>query len=128
MCGIVGAISKEITEVEVRRALDLMKHRGPDQSGVVRISHGWLGHARLSILDLSEAGRQPMANEDDTLWLTFNGELYNFEDMRAELISAHLFRSRTDSEVILHGYEQWGIEGLLERARGMFSFALWDQR
>jgi len=87
-----------------------------------------LQHQRLSIIDLSAAGHQPMCNEDETVWITFNGEIYNFQELRAELIAAgHQFRSNSDTEVIIHGYEQWGHD-VVCRLRGMFSFALWDQR
>ena len=85
-----------------------------------------LGHTRLSIIDLSDAGKQPMCNEDGTVWISYNGEVYNFPELRHELeAKGHRFRSGTDTEVILHGYEEWG-EGCVERLRGMFSFAICD--
>lgn len=106
---------------------DAMVMRGPDGCG---LSHGpgfALGHRRLSIIDLSDAGQQPMANEDGTVQLIFNGEIYNFADLRPELEAAgHRFHSRTDSEVLVHGYEEWGFAGLLRRIRGMFAFAIVD--
>src|SRR6185503_19174390 len=84
-----------------------------------------LGFRRLAIIDLSPTGHQPMANEDSTLWIVFNGEIYNYPVLRKELVLAgHEFRSTSDTEVILHGYEEWG-EGVLGRLRGMFAFALW---
>jgi asparagine synthase (glutamine-hydrolysing) len=87
-----------------------------------------LAHRRLSIVDLSESGRQPMCNEDGSIWITYNGEVYNFQEIREELQAAgHLFRSQTDTEVILHAYEQWGMS-CLERFIGMFAFALWDAK
>jgi asparagine synthase (glutamine-hydrolysing) len=106
-----------------------MVPRGPDGAGV---SHGpgvALGHRRLAVIDLSEAGRQPMANEDGTVEIVFNGEIYNFLELRPQLEAAgHRFHSRTDSEVLIHGYEEWGLEGLLRRIRGMYAFALYDAR
>jgi asparagine synthase (glutamine-hydrolysing) len=87
-----------------------------------------LQHRRLSIIDLSSAGHQPMCNEDESIWITFNGEIYNFQELRAQLIAAgHIFRSHTDTEVIIHGYEEWGNE-VVKKLRGMFAFALWDHR
>jgi len=89
---------------------------------------GELTARRLSIIDLSSAGHQPMCNEDESLWITFNGEIYNFSELRSQLVAAgHKFRSQTDTEVILHGYEQWGDE-VVRKLRGMFAFSLWDQR
>lgn len=111
--------------------LGLLRHRGPDDTGR-HWSQGsgasmFLGHTRLSILDLSAAAAQPMSNENGRIWLAFNGEIYNFQSLRAELEArGHQFRSKSDSEVILHAYEQFGDEFLL-RLDGMFAFALWDQ-
>lgn len=116
----------EAREDDLVPALDLLVHRGPDGGGLWTDGRCALGHRRLSILDLSDRGCQPMPNEEGTLWLTFNGEIYNFRELRSELQAAgHRFRSQTDSEVILHGFEQWG-RGCLARLRGMFAFALWD--
>ena len=85
-------------------------------------------HTRLKIIDLSPAGAQPMANEDDTVWVTFNGEIYNFAELRRQLESeGHRFRSHADTEVIVHGYEEWG-DGVVERLDGMFAFGVWDVR
>ena len=107
-----------------------MAHRGPDDHGTF-VSEQYqvgLGHRRLSILDLSSAGRQPMSNEDNTIWITFNGEIYNFLELRAELRSkGHDFRSNTDTEVIIHLYEELGIS-CLEKLNGMFAFGIWDER
>lgn len=109
--------------------LAVQRHRGPDGQGVHADRHVVLGHCRLAILDLSDAGRQPMSNQAGTVWVTYNGEIYNFRELRAELAQAgYEFRSKTDTEVLIHGYEAWGIEQLLTRLRGMFAFALYDQR
>src|SRR5690349_10534923 len=131
MCGIFGQIGS--SPADERCGLEL-HHRGPDDGGMkyFALSEGsvWvsLQHRRLSIIDLSSAGHQPMCNEDESVWITFNGEIYNFQELRQELIAeGHTFRSGTDTEVIVHGYEQWGKE-LMTRLRGMFSFAIWDKR
>ena len=134
MCGIAGLLkihepSTPDDSAAVERMTYAQSHRGPDGSGLYRDSHVVLGHRRLSIIDLSDAGKQPMANEDGTIWVTYNGELYNFADLRADLYArGYHFRSRTDTEVLLHGYDAWGEEGLLARLRGMFAFALYDAR
>jgi asparagine synthase (glutamine-hydrolysing) len=132
MCGISGyysftaAISSEHAAA-TRRVTSLLAHRGPDDCGFFQDSSVILGHRRLSILDLSADGHQPMCNEDSTVWIAFNGEIYNFLDLRNTLAEAgHRFRSRSDTEVLIHGYEEWGIEKLLEKLRGMFAFALYD--
>lgn len=128
MCGICGQIGGALNEKALQSAMHLMADRGPNQEGMRFSAPAMLGHRRLSIIDLSDAGRQPMSNEDGSVWLVFNGEIYNFPDLRSELGAHHLFRSRTDSEVLIHGYEEWGMAGLLQRIRGMFAFALWDER
>ena len=130
MCGIAGAV----TDRERKETFDLVEqmttalaHRGPDAVGMWQDDLCTLGHRRLAIIDLSEAGRQPLSNEDGTIWITFNGEIYNFQELRKELESCgHVFRTRTDTETIVHAYEQWGVDSL-KRLRGMFAFALWDQ-
>ena len=134
MCGIYGYVTSEgAVDKEILRAMgDCLKHRGPDDSGeVVRNIGGFsvgLGHKRLSIIDLSIGGRQPIANEDETIWITFNGEIYNFTELRDELKKkGHRFKSRTDTEVIVHLYEELGT-ACLNRLNGMFAFALWDER
>jgi len=105
-----------------------LQHRGPDAWGSHHFGDTALFHCRLSIIDLSDAGRQPMINEDETLWLVFNGEIYNHQTLREVLEKqGHRFRSHSDAEVLLHGYETWG-EDLLPRLRGMFAFALYDRR
>jgi asparagine synthase (glutamine-hydrolysing) len=134
MCGICGKLDFTGSRVEeglLRRMSDLLAHRGPDDSGVylrheAGVSCG-LGHRRLSIIDLSEAGRQPMPNEDGSLRLVFNGEIYNFAALRDELEKkGHRFSSRTDSEVILHLFEEEGTAGIA-RLVGMFALALWSE-
>jgi len=130
MCGITGRIAT--SHADVGPALDAIAHRGPDDRGTWRSPPGGaavdLGFVRLAVIDLSPAGHQPMPNEDGTIWLVFNGEAYDFADLRKELESlGHRFRSRTDSECVIHGYEQWG-DGVIERLRGMFALAIWDQR
>lgn len=132
MCGIAGIVSinKSVTEAEIRSMTDAIKHRGPDDEGLYVNDKKTvaLGHRRLSFLDLSEKGRQPLSNEDGTVWVTFNGEIYNFQDLKKELLQqGHTFRSNTDSEVLIHGYEQWG-EKLLDKLIGMWAFAIWDER
>jgi asparagine synthase (glutamine-hydrolysing) len=131
MCGIYGQIFDRPARPESGLSI---RHRGPDDSGVKVFAienprrFVSLVHRRLSIIDLSSAGHQPMANEDGTVWMIFNGEIYNFQALREQLIAAgHIFRSKTDSETIIHGYEQWG-EGVISRLNGMFALAIWDSR
>ena len=103
-----------------------LSHRGPDQDGFYCSDQVSLGHRRLSIIDLSENGRQPMFNEDGSVVVVFNGEIYNFAELREELEQkGHVFTSRSDTEVILHGYEEWGVQSI-DRLRGMFGYALYD--
>ena len=150
MCGICGKIdfNKNVNPEMVKQMCEVLTHRGPDDEGMVFTKDGkffevtkthplpsnengfqvGLGHRRLSIIDLSSAAHQPMCNEDATVWIVFNGEIYNFQELRVELErKGHLFKSRSDTEVILHGYEEWGVD-CLHRFRGMFAFALWDSR
>ena len=132
MCGIVGQhnFRGRVDIPQFERMRDSMAHRGPDGYGLWESPDGStaLGHRRLALIDLSDAGRQPMPNEDESLWLVFNGEIYNYQIIRDELEArGHRFRSHTDSEVILHGYEEWGHE-VLGRLKGMFAFALWNER
>jgi asparagine synthase (glutamine-hydrolysing) len=113
----------------VCRMRDVMVARGPDDAGLHLEPGVGLGHRRLSIIDLSPAGHQPMANEDGSIWIVFNGEIYNHVELREALIAAgHCFRSRTDTETLVHGYEEWGIDGLAGRLLGMFAVAIWDRR
>jgi asparagine synthase (glutamine-hydrolysing) len=115
---------------------DVLRHRGPDGRGEFKIGaelagrrlEGWLGHRRLKIIDLSDAAHQPMASDDGSIVVTYNGEIYNFRELRRELETAgHRFRSTGDTEVIVRGYEEWG-DGLVSRLDGMFAFGLWDGR
>jgi asparagine synthase (glutamine-hydrolysing) len=129
MCAITGIVRLDGLQAAdrdlVRRMMELQLHRGPDDEGLYLDRHAAMGHRRLSIIDRSAAGRQPMSNEDGSLRMVCNGEIYNFVELREELRS-HLFQSNSDSEVLLHGYEEWGIEALLRRVRGMFALAIWD--
>lgn len=137
MCGIVGALvfnnsNYTISQEYIDLMRDTMSHRGPDGAGtwVSADRRVGLGHRRLSIIDLSETANQPMCNEDGSLWVVFNGEIYNHTEIRVELeqIGGHRWRTdHSDTEVILHAFEQWGID-CLEKFRGMFAIALWDQR
>ena len=132
MCGINGLVNCGDGDT-LARMTHVQAHRGPDDSGLWerRFPDGFyvgLGSRRLAILDLSSSGHMPMCNEARTLWITYNGEIYNFAELRRGLQSkGHRFISQTDTEVILHGYEQWGEE-IVRRLRGMFAFALWDNR
>ncbi|MBI5584177.1 MAG: asparagine synthase (glutamine-hydrolyzing) [Deltaproteobacteria bacterium] len=131
MCGICGKLNFDSQEPVDPRLLARMgarlQHRGPDGGGEYLRGPVGLGHRRLSIIDLA-TGDQPMSNEDGTIWVVYNGEIYNFPELRAELLAAgHRFKSATDTEVILHLYEEVGVRSV-ERLRGMFAFALWDER
>ena len=134
MCGIAGVFAFAATSRDEVRALhrmrDTMIHRGPDDAGIWQDRERGiaLAHRRLSIVDLTVAGHQPFANEDDTVWLVFNGEIYTHARLREPLQAAgHVFKSRCDAEVILHGYEQHGID-VVHHLDGMFAFGLWDAR
>ncbi|HZT71554.1 MAG TPA: asparagine synthase (glutamine-hydrolyzing) [Terriglobia bacterium] len=130
MCGICGVFNFGTREPAdkflLKRATDAMVHRGPDDEGFHLDGELGLGNRRLSIIDLP-GGHQPISNEDESLWITFNGEIYNYRELRYHLEGRHKFRTATDTEVILHLYEEFG-ERLLEHLRGMFAFALWDRR
>jgi asparagine synthase (glutamine-hydrolysing) len=131
MCGIAGVfnINREPVASSLLQAMtDAIAHRGPDGEGQYIDGPIGLGHRRLAILDLSPAGLQPMSNETGDVIVTFNGEIYNFQKLRVELEGlGHHFHSRTDTEVIVHGYEEWGNK-CVERFNGMFAFAVWDAR
>lgn len=125
MCGICG-FNWEDKEL-LREMTNTLQHRGPDGEGHYSDKNISLGHRRLSIIDLSNDGKQPMCNEDGSVWLTFNGEIYNFQELRTILEQkGHQFKSNTDSEVIIHSYEEWGEE-CLNKFNGMFAFAIYDQ-
>jgi len=131
MCGICGIVDLRGTAADLRTRLPDMvgtlRHRGPDQSGIWADADAGLGHARLSIIDLAD-GKQPLSNEDGTVWITYNGEVYNFPQLRKQLVEkGHTFRTHTDTEVIVHLYEDEGIE-CVNRLRGMFAFGIWDAR
>ncbi len=136
MCGILGIAADSRNDLpsmeRLESASELLRHRGPDGSGTYfsplgPAPHAALGHRRLSIIDL-DSGQQPMSNEDGTVWITFNGEIYNFRELRQELEHAgHTFKTGSDTEAILHTYETYG-EDCVRRLRGMFSFGLWDDR
>lgn len=131
MCGIAGLVSLTPFDMSIlKRMTDSMTHRGPDDSGYELIQSKnfftGLGQRRLSIIDLSSFGHQPMTNEDKSIWITFNGEIYNYLELKDDLLKkGHLFRSNTDTEVIIHGYEEYGAN-FLNKMNGMFAFALWD--
>jgi asparagine synthase (glutamine-hydrolysing) len=131
MCGITGLVlpAGERADPEVvRRLADAVAHRGPDSSGAWVDGNVGLGHRRLSIIDTSSAADQPLGNEDGSVVVTFNGEIYNFQQLVPELEArGHRFVTRSDTEVLVHGWEEWG-EGLLDRLRGMFALALFDRR
>ena len=128
MCGFVGFTNKICDDGTVLKGMmDLIAHRGPDAEGMYTDENICMGFRRLSIIDL-ESGHQPMFNEDKSLVLTFNGEIYNFEELREELTDlGHIFSNRSDSEVLLHGFEQWG-EDLVHRLRGMYAFVIYNRR
>lgn len=129
MCGFVGFTGHVENDERVLKAMmDRIVHRGPDMGGIHIKDGVALGFRRLSILDLTEAGAQPMGNEDGSVFVVFNGEIYNFQELRAELEAAgHTFHCDADTEVLVHGYEEWG-EGLVERLRGMYGFVVHDMR
>jgi asparagine synthase (glutamine-hydrolysing) len=127
MCGICGHFNPSgVLSEDLHRMTSALRHRGPDGQGIFQENGIGLGHRRLSIIDL-DGGRQPMSNEDGSIWITFNGEIYNFEEIRKGLEGRHRFASRCDTEVILHLYEEKG-EKCLDDLRGMFAFALYDLR
>ena len=136
MCGIAGFFqvrpeyAKPMTRLDADRMLASLWRRGPDGYGEWRSEDDlcWLGHRRLAIIDLV-TGDQPMTNENGNIWTVFNGEIYNFKELRSELLSrGHFFRTASDTEVLVHGYKEWGGEGLVRRLRGIFAFAIFEKR
>ncbi len=131
MCGIAGILNldgRPVTAGSIKAMCDTIAHRGPDDEGIFVDGGLGLGHRRLAIIDLSPLGHEPMISEDGSVILTYNGEIYNFQKLRIELEAlGHRFHSRTDAEVVIHAYEQWGEE-CLNRFNGMFAFALWDAK
>ena len=130
MCGITGVFNFKKGKIDrtlLRRMTDVLKHRGPDDHGYYIDNNIALGHRRLSIIDLSKKGKQPMRNEDGTVYIVYNGEVYNFQELRKKLEKKHRFNSNTDTEIILHAYEEYG-EDCVKYFRGMFAFAIWDSK
>lgn len=129
MCGIAGIVNlnqKFVQQKEVESMIYIAKHRGPDDQGFCVFNNVGLGHCRLSILDLSSAGHQPMPNNDKSLWIVFNGEIYNYLELKKELEAlGYIFKSQTDTEVILNAYHEWG-EACLNKFNGMWAFAILD--
>src|SRR5579864_6315901 len=126
ICGVAGGDPARGREL-VQRMCDSMVHRGPDDEGIVRTSDVTLGMRRLSIIDLV-GGHQPMHNEDSSVWVVQNGEIFNHLELRDRLVAAgHVFATESDTEVLVHGYEQWG-EQMVERLNGQFAFCVLDQR
>ena len=132
MCGIAGLWLSDAQRIDAESCLDAMlarmEHRGPDDAGVWfdRRADVMLGHRRLAVIDLSPLAHQPMVSEDEQLAVVFNGEIYNFAELRRELVARGCrFSSESDTEVLLHGYRTWG-ERLVDRLVGMFAFAIWD--
>jgi asparagine synthase (glutamine-hydrolysing) len=131
MCGICGLYQSDhsVDHASLQAMNHRQRHRGPDDEGYYLSPDHQLGFGfrRLAIIDLSPNGHQPMTNEDESLWIVFNGEVYNYPDLRRELVNAgHEFRSTSDTETVLHGYEEWGVE-VVKRLSGMFAFAIWNQ-
>ncbi|HIH44343.1 MAG TPA: asparagine synthase (glutamine-hydrolyzing) [Candidatus Methanoperedenaceae archaeon] len=129
MCGITGILNFDGSTVDstlLESMAALIRHRGPDDEGYYFDDNVGLGHRRLSIIDL-QTGHQPMSNEDETIWIVFNGEIYNYLELRKELLPGHKFRTQSDTEVLIHLYEEYG-ERCLDKLNGMFAFAIWDTR
>lgn len=127
MCGIVGAASIKGLDFSLTELTKTLSHRGPNDFGHYQDPYVGLGHRRLSIIDL-DSGHQPMFNEDGSKCIVFNGEIYNFQALKSDLISrGHRFKTKSDTETILHAYDEWG-QGCLDHLRGMFAFAIWDKR
>lgn len=129
MCGITGKfnfnIQHKISHEEIKEMTDVISHRGPDDEGIYINDNVGLGFRRLSIIDLS-TGHQPLSNEDGTVWIVFNGEIYNYQELHDYLTTkGHIFKTKSDTETIVHLYEQHGTD-CVQYLRGMFSFCIWD--
>jgi len=128
MCGFIGIFGENIDKNSLKKSALTLQHRGPDDFGFYYDKQIGMAHRRLSIIDLSKNAKQPLSNENEDIWLTYNGEIYNFKEMRIELEQkGHIFKSESDSEVIVHSYEEWG-ENCVKKFNGMFAFAIWDSR
>lgn len=129
MCGILGQINrnKSINKEFFSSMLLSLEKRGPDQGGYFYDNNIALGQKRLAVIDTSDNGRQPMANEDKNIILVFNGEIYNYQEIKKNFKASHIWKSQTDSEVLIHAYEEWGLEKTLDKIEGMFAFALFDK-
>ena len=126
MCGILGFNWQD--EQLAKSLAKLLKHRGPDDSGVYTSDKVSLGHTRLSIIDLSKKGKQPVHNLGKDLWITFNGEIFNFPEIKKELeLKGYEFKSKTDTEVLLLGYQEWGYK-VLDKLNGQFAFCIYDKK
>lgn len=130
MCGIAGIVNYAVEQPDdavIRKMMDVMRHRGPDGEGIYIDRHVAFGHVRLSIIDV-EGSSQPLSNEDGKIWVTFNGEIYNYRELRKKLISlGHCFKTNGDTETLVHLYEEYGSE-MTNHLIGMFAFAIWDSR
>src|SRR3989339_1014818 len=130
MCGIAGIVNFEKSDAGCEfmpQMLEVMRHRGPDGSGMYTDENVVLGHVRLSIIDVA-GSKQPLCNEDKSIWVTFNGEIYNYRQLREELLAKdHLFRTKGDTETLVHLYEEYG-DDMVNHLQGMFAFAIWDTR
>ncbi len=129
MCGIIGIYNNNLPEIKIKKIAETLNHRGPDDEGYYFDKENKIAfaHKRLSIIDL-QTGHQPISNEDETIWIIFNGEIYNYKILKNELIiKGHKFKTKSDTEVIIHCYEEYG-ENFVEKLNGIFAFALWDKR
>src|SRR5215475_723993 len=130
MCGVAGIVAiddraRPPTRDELERMTRALAHRGPDETGITLHGRAGLAHTRLSIIDLA-TGQQPLCNEDETLFVTFNGEIFNYVELREQLLArGHVFKTRSDTEVIVHAYEEWGTDAFA-RFNGQFAIGLWD--
>ena len=128
MCGIAGIVNfnKSILEEKLRAMIETLSHRGPDYRRIQILQNAALAHARLSIIDLSEAASQPMVSNDGRYWISFNGEIYNYRDLKMELERLSIpFHTQSDTEVIINGFSKFGIEWI-KKLNGVFGLAIWD--